>query len=753
LPVEPVAHSLRPMGLFSSGSVILLGVLGIGFVIFIHELGHFLFAKWAGVRVDTFSIGFGPIVWSKTIGETEYALSILPLGGYVAMREKADGSGRSMEESTAPWRAAILAGGVLFNLVSSFLLLLCLAWYGMPTIPPVVGDPLPKVLDHEGQIVDGPAASLGLRSGDRIVEIHGTEPRSFEDLIAATIDHPTEALQLVVERDGERLALPPAGAEPVFPVYRKDLGRVTLGINAPLSNRIDAVAGHEAEALGIQPGDRVVAIAGESVEGEIGQELERRLLPYIGSEVVLGLERADGTRFNVTVPFASSRPATISDAGLGFPVAVAGLTPGMPAQRAGVQPGDILSAVDGQVVSTVEHFSALIRRADETDKPFILTVMRPQADGSWASLDLSMTTEFHEPTGRRLIGVQMDGMRGGRLPLLPPALRSTTSPLANAGLEPGDVVIGSRALSGDDNRSADGMQQVEVLYLRQGEIARVAIPASAGSALLRPYEPPLLRKFLGARPRVSIAERLLGTRVLAVGGEGAAASVIVVDDPQTETRTDAVDLASVSEPGRSDILSALQVGDWIVDWDATVDEEDGFVLTLLRGNERAEPVRAIVTPADPGIAIAFAFDEQPYQLKAWHEAFGLAGQMTGEILTTTFGMIPKFFRSADEGGVDASKSLTGPIGIFSELKARAERGFASFLKILAVLGLNLVIVNLLPIPIADGGRLLMLLVEVITRRPVPEKVESAINTIGFVLILCLMMFVIGVDVLREMGRH
>src|SRR3954469_14638282 len=110
----------------------ILAALGFGFVIFIHELGHFLFAKWAGVRVDRFSIGFGPVILRRQIGETEYALSLLPLGGYVKMLGQEDlpsevgGEARTDPRSylakPAWWQALILLGGVLFNLISSYLI-------------------------------------------------------------------------------------------------------------------------------------------------------------------------------------------------------------------------------------------------------------------------------------------------------------------------------------------------------------------------------------------------------------------------------------------------------------------------------------------------------------------------------------------------------------------------------------------------------------------------------------------------------
>ena len=160
------------MDILSTVWFCLLAAGGFGFVIFIHELGHFLFAKWAGVRVERFSIGFGPVIIRKQIGETEYALSLLPLGGYVKMLGQedlpSDETGktktdpRSYLAKSAWWQALILLGGVLFNLVSSYLILICLAWYGKPTIEPIVGGVEAEVTDERGHVQPSPAVRLGL---------------------------------------------------------------------------------------------------------------------------------------------------------------------------------------------------------------------------------------------------------------------------------------------------------------------------------------------------------------------------------------------------------------------------------------------------------------------------------------------------------------------------------------------------------------------------------------------------------------
>ena len=93
--------------------------------------------------------------------------------------------------------------------------------------------------------------------------------------------------------------------------------------------------------------------------------------------------------------------------------------------------------------------------------------------------------------------------------------------------------------------------------------------------------------------------------------------------------------------------------------------------------------------------------------------------------------------------------MAGPVGIFNIFKATLEtHGIETFLKVVALLGLNLVLINLIPIPITDGGRLVVVAAEVILRRPPPQKVVLAFNAIGFVAIVILMVYVLGLDILR-----
>ena len=728
------------MEFLTSGSGLLLAVLGLGFVIIIHELGHFLFAKWAGVRVETFSVGFGPIVYSRTIGETEYALSILPLGGYVAMREQADGSGRTFEDASHGWRTAILSGGVLFNLISSYLILLFLAWYGMPMIPPQVGAVQSTLQTLEGDLVDSPASQLGLRSGDTIISYNGQSVRSFSDLSASGLLGGDEPVQLEIRRDGEVLTLPPAGTE-IRPHYDSRIGGSILGIQPPTTNRIDFVRGDNSD---IEPGWRVVAVNGEPTADLIGQQLDELLLPWVGREVTLQLQQDEVVR-EVSLRYAGDSLGSLADAAIGLPVIIESVIDGMPAAEAGLRAGDVMVSVNGEPAASSGHFRSLVRRADLAGETIKLGYRRQDAEGVWQEQVVDLTTAEQVQTGARLIGVTMNNMRAGALPHLPPALGSDVSPLAEAGLQQGDVIIERRPAENDT---------VAVSYLRGGTLESIAIPEDAYRTVFFSPSPPVLAKFIGATTPPSLAEQLAGTRITEAPTDLAEGHlrVFVPGVTEAEDSTRVVDLSKLPAAVREELL-ALPSGTWLADVSAGAAGHP-HRFTVLLHSELERPLVAAVTPAAAGVVLGFKMEEVPYQLTHWYEAFGIAADASVKMLTRTFEVIPRFFRRADQGGIDASKSLHGPIGIFRELKARLEYlGFASFLKIVALLGLNLCIVNLLPIPITDGGRLVMLGIEVIMRRPVPERAVSLVNSIGLAFIMCLMLFVIGLDVLRIFDRH
>jgi regulator of sigma E protease len=184
-------------------------VLAVSLLIVVHEAGHYLAARRFGMRVERFSVGFGPVLLSFRRGDTEFAVSALPLGGYVkiagmAPGEAVDPADRGLYANQGAWRRflVILAGPAM-----NYLAAILVAWGLLATLGLRAADPSPRV----GALVAGmPAEVAGLRPGDRILSVAGTPVASWEALVRELQRHPGEPIVLDVVRgeDAARLALP-----------------------------------------------------------------------------------------------------------------------------------------------------------------------------------------------------------------------------------------------------------------------------------------------------------------------------------------------------------------------------------------------------------------------------------------------------------------------------------------------------------------------------------------------------------------
>ncbi len=152
-------------------------VFGIGFLIFIHELGHFMAAKAAGVRVHAFAIGMGPRVFGWQRGDTDYKVCLLPIGGYVRMHGEVPGEGDvhdpgSLTSKSVAWRFLIFSGGVIMNVLFALVAFPIIFSSGVAFTAPILGEV------EEG----GAAWQAGLREGDRVLAVDDNELYSFEQL-------------------------------------------------------------------------------------------------------------------------------------------------------------------------------------------------------------------------------------------------------------------------------------------------------------------------------------------------------------------------------------------------------------------------------------------------------------------------------------------------------------------------------------------------------------------------------------------
>jgi regulator of sigma E protease len=266
-------------------------VVVIGILILIHELGHFFVARWTGVGVERFSIGFGPVLLRWRGKETEYVLSAIPMGGYVKMM----GEENPLEGGAAipfdPKKAfalkplwarflIVFAGPGMNFVLAAVIFAAVLATVGRPVWPAAVG----KVTQGS------PAAAAGLRTGDVVTAVDGRPVSYWEDLERAVAESDGRPLTLQVRRGDETQAatLTPRRKSVTDPIFKEPRDVWDIGAGPQLIPQISSVAADSPAArAGIAAGDVVVAVAGQPV--------------YTPEELVEAIRSRPGQPFDVTV--------------------------------------------------------------------------------------------------------------------------------------------------------------------------------------------------------------------------------------------------------------------------------------------------------------------------------------------------------------------------------------------------------------------------------------------------------------------
>ncbi len=281
-------------------NIVLLFIVVLGGLIFFHELGHFLVARLFGVGVEKFSLGFGPRIFGKTIGRTDYRLSLIPLGGYVKMI--GDEPDAPIEPEDLPLsfthkhvfkRSLIVSAGPLFNVLLALLIYTGINYAtGLPSLTPVV----------RGVKSDSPAAQVGIEPGDRILTVGNTAITAWRDIQKALDQSEGASLAVTYQRQDQRRTVQITPVE----ITTKDLfgdkqSYYDLGLSKQSSLAAvvgDVVPGHPAEKAGLKPGDRIVAIDDQRVEQF--QILQDIVTGSQGKTLHFTIER-DDTTFEVDI--------------------------------------------------------------------------------------------------------------------------------------------------------------------------------------------------------------------------------------------------------------------------------------------------------------------------------------------------------------------------------------------------------------------------------------------------------------------
>ncbi|MBB6612269.1 RIP metalloprotease RseP [Pontibacter sp. Tf4] len=267
-------------------------ILGLTILVGLHELGHMLTAKWFGMRVEKYAIGFPPKVFGKKIGETEYMLGLIPLGGFVKISGMVDESmdTEALKEEPKPWefrakpawqRLIVMMGGIIVNVITGIVIYICLTYsYGE--------NYLPAEEVKYGVVPNEIGKEIGFKTGDKVVAVNGKPLEKFEDVYSMDALLNQNAFY-TVERDGEKVNIP-VPVDLMDKLADKEERMLFVQPRQPFV--VDQVmAGSNAAEAGLQPGDYILTVNGE--EARFFDEFKQLLVKYAGKDVTLQVERGE----------------------------------------------------------------------------------------------------------------------------------------------------------------------------------------------------------------------------------------------------------------------------------------------------------------------------------------------------------------------------------------------------------------------------------------------------------------------------
>ena len=592
-------------------------ILGIGLVIFVHESGHYLAARWCKVRVHVFSLGFGPRLFGWKRGHTTYQVAAIPLGGYVRMAGDesmgSDGPPQPWElgAKSVPQRFLIYAGGVLMNVLFGIVVFPILFLAGIPSFEPTVGQVQPGT----------PVWYAGLEPGSRVLQVNDREIYDITQVGPEIAYGGSDEVQLRV--------VPPGTDEVrtlrLEPQYDSLMGIYSIGQIAPaLAEGYPIVVQPEspAAAAGLETGDQLLGVVGASAELSPARQLEQAVAR--GGSVEVRVRGPRGERVCLITPNELAGAGRSLMGVLPLERKLKGLRPSALTEACGLEAGDTLLSVDGRPVHQSRDVLTALLATSEAHSWRVLRLGRELEVSSPALLEQEAVAFFDD------LAFEND-MSATAVFVYP------RSAAALAGLRSGDVIEeidGQRVADYEDVRAAAG------LAARQGRALELEYLRADG------------------------------------GGDGARAELSIVPAP----------------------LGQL---------------EYGLALERARYDYRVtNGVKAIT------LGVTSCVD------------------MLRDVGRTLSGVLRQEVSEDNLGGI-----IT--IGVIA--KHSADSGLVKFFWFLCMLSMNLAFLNVLPIPLLDGGHLFFLLVEGIKGSPVSEKILSYSQLIGLVLIVSIFVFVIYND--------
>ena len=688
-----------------------LVVLGFSFIIFMHELGHFVAARWAGIRVHAFAIGFGQALVSYrkglglrlgsseaeyqsrqrpaghasaadvsgAISPTEYRLNWLPFGGYVKMLGQEDGNPEAISDAPDSYQSAnvykrmvVISAGVFMNILTAAGIFVAVFMIGLDKMPAKIGDVAPGSAASKAVAINAKdlgISSPGLMPGDQILTINGERPNSFDDLMLAST---------MARKDT------PVAIEVVRP-----------GVNKPLAFNIVPQVGRLTGLL------------------ELGVE------PARSPSIIKAETPADAEEF------------TKSLAKIGLP----GVKPGMTLKRLGAQTKP----------SGAADIDAAFRRSggEAVELEFVGT------EGAPASARVEPMPQMQEdlvPTGPEtmtpldhllgLAGVMKvagddakQGLKKGdvfaRIGALEyPNLASGMTEIRSHARRPLDLIV----LRADESGAVKEVA-LKVDVSRDGRIGFVAGSTAEDSTLLALPPAAVTEIRDGAKPHAVPASSAINTPGLTV--------VSVEGKPVSNFRELRAALVAATAPGKDatvhlTLRSPLAgEGERTVAWSLAASDVDALHTLGWRA------------PFSTGIF-------EPEMFKLWArtpaEALKMGLAETRRVMLSTYTTFARLF----EGTVKV-EHLRGPVGIAHIGTMIAGRGLVYLAFFLGLISVNLAVVNFLPMPITDGGQFLFLLYEAIVGRPVPIPVQNVATLVGLLGIGTMFLVVTFNDVSRLFG--